>query len=458
MFLKVRRVHFVGVGGIGMSGIAEVLLNLGHSVSGSDLHLTSVTERLSSLGAKIFEGHSKENIGDAEVVIISSAIREDNPEVISAKEKGIPLLLRAEMLAELMRLKSVGIAIAGTHGKTTTTSMIGQVVQSAGFDPTLIVGGVVKGIGSNAKIGTGQILICEADEFDRSFLRLLPTIAVVTTIEAEHLDCYRNIDEIKNAFIEFANKVPFYGAIILCLDERGNQEIISSLRRRTIGYGLSRSAEFRAEGPEFSGLETDYTVIHNDKNLGKVHLRVPGIHNVKNSLAAIATGIELDIPFSQITDALGEFRGVYRRFEIKGEKGEILVVDDYAHHPTEIEVTLRAARNGFKRRVVAVFQPHLYSRTKDFSHEFGGSFGDADVLVVTDVYPAREEPISGVSGALIADAAEKAKHKEVYYIPDKREIPQFLRKKAKSGDMVITMGAGDIWKVGEAFLRDEEWQ
>jgi UDP-N-acetylmuramate--alanine ligase len=452
MFGKINKIHFVGIGGIGMSGIAEVLLNLGYQVSGSDLKASEVTDHLKELGAKVVEGHRAENVGQVEVVVTSSAVHDDNPEVRAAKDRKIPVIRRAEMLAELMRMK-YGIGVAGTHGKTTTTSLIGQVLTKGGFDPTLVIGGKVKTFGSNAKLGAGQYLVAEADEFDRSFLRLSPTIAVITTIEAEHLDCYKDLDEIKNAFVEFANKVPFYGAIVACLDEKGVQAILPRLEKRCITYGFSPQAELKARDVKFNGMETSFTVFNGRGVYGTIRLRIPGMHNVKNALAAVAVGLDLEIPFSQIAEALYEFNGVYRRFEIKGEKDGVLVIDDYGHHPTEIEATLKAAKDAFGRRVIAVFQPHLYSRTRDFYREFGSGFHQADVLVVTDVYPAREQPIEGVSGRLVADAARELGHRQVHYIADKKKIAGELKEISKSGDIIITLGAGDIYKIGEEFLK-----
>ncbi|MDI6740374.1 MAG: UDP-N-acetylmuramate--L-alanine ligase [Candidatus Edwardsbacteria bacterium] len=455
MFGKIKKIHFVGIGGIGMSGIAEVLLNMGYTVSGSDLKLSEVTEHLQQLGARIVEGHRPENVGQAGVVVTSSAVQEENPEVRAARASKIPVIRRAEMLAELMRLKH-GIAIAGTHGKTTTTSMVGQVLTSAGLDPTLVIGGKVRYLGTNAKLGTGQYLVAEADEFDRSFLRLAPVIAVITTIEAEHLDCYKDLDEIKNAFVEFANKVPFYGAIIACLDERGVQSILPRLEKRCITYGLSSQAELQAREVRFNGMETGFAAHNGTGKLGEIKLKVPGLHNVKNALAAIAVGLEMEIPFATIAFALAQFAGVYRRFEIKGERDGALVIDDYGHHPTEIEATLKAAKDAFsrpRRRVVAVFQPHLYTRTRDFFRDFGASFYQADVLMVTDIYPAREQPIAGVTGELVAQAARALGHRQVIYVHDKNDIPRRLAAIVKPDDIVITLGAGDIYKYGEAFLR-----
>ena len=452
MFGKIKTIHFVGIGGIGMSGIAEVLINMGYAVSGSDLKLSEVTEHLQRLGARIVEGHRPENVGQVDVVVTSSAVQDANPEVAAARARKIPVIRRAEMLAELMRMKP-GIAVAGTHGKTTTTSMVGQVLTHAGLDPTLVIGGKVRYLGTNAKLGTGQYLVAEADEFDRSFLKLAPVIAVITTIEAEHLDCYRDLDEIKSAFVEFANKVPFYGAIIACLDERGVQAILPRLEKRCITYGLSAQAELQARDVRFNGMETGFTVRNGTGKLGEIRLRVPGLHNVKNALAAVAVGLEMEVPFGAVAEALAQFAGVYRRFEIKGERDGALVIDDYGHHPTEIEATLKAAKDAFGRRVVAVFQPHLYTRTRDFAREFGASFNQADVLVVTDIYPAREQPIAGVSGELVASAARELGHRQVVYVPQKERIPDELGAIVKEGDIVITLGAGDIYKYGEEFLK-----
>ena len=438
-----------------MSGIAEVMLDMGYQVSGSDLRLSGVTQRLASLGAMVVEGHSKGNVGEVDVVVISSAVKEDNPEVLAARERKIPIIRRAEMLAELMRLK-YGIAISGTHGKTTTTSMIGLVLSRAGFDPTIIVGGIVKSIGSNAQVGQGEYLVAEADEFDRSFLKLTPTIAVVTTIEAEHLDCYKDLEEIKKAFAEFANKVPFYGSVALCLDEKGVQAILPRIEKRYITYGLSSAADVQAREMAFKGLATEYDAYAKGERLGRVTLKVPGVHHVKNSLAAIVVGMELGVPFKDLAESLSGFSGVYRRFEIKGEKNGVTVVDDYGHHPTEIEATLRAAKEGFGRRVVAVFQPHLFSRTRDFHREFGSAFYQADVLAVTDVYPAREQPIPGVTGEMVAKAAKEFGHRDVHYVEDKNAVAEFLEGIVKSGDMLITLGAGDVYKIGERFLKGKK--
>jgi UDP-N-acetylmuramate--alanine ligase len=457
MFRSVKKIHFIGIGGIGMSGIAEILLDQGFSVTGSDKQLSEITERLEKLGAKIYEGHSPEHIEpDVDVVVYSSAVKMDNPEVQEAIRRKIPLIRRAEMLAELMRLK-YGIGIAGTHGKTTTTSMVGLILIEGGFDPTVIVGGVLRDLGgTNARLGHGNFIVVEADEFDRSFLQLTPTIAVITTLEPEHLDCYGSVEELKNAFIDFANKVPFYGFVVLCLDEPMIQDIMPKIKKKIVTYGLNAQADVQAIDPEFSGRKASYTLIYKGKDYGRINLQVPGIHNIKNSLAGIAVGMELGIEFEKIKKAVERFRGVYRRFEIRAEVNGIIVVDDYAHHPTEIKAVLQAAKDGWKRRVVAVFQPHLYSRTRDFYLDFGRSFFNADVCVLTDVYPAREEPIEGVSGKLIADAARDFGHKDVHYVPNKMGLADYVLGLVKSGDMVIFMGAGDITKICGEFIKKLE--
>lgn len=434
-----------------MSGIAELLFNLGYKVTGSDMRSTETTQRLQNLGIPIFYQHQEENIDKSDVVVISSAVKETNPEVVFAKRNKIPVVRRAEMLGELMRMK-YGIGIAGTHGKTTTTSMVGEVLSEGGLDPTIVVGGRVINLGSHAKLGNGEFLVAEADEFDRSFLRLTPTIAVVTTLEAEHLDYYKDFEEIKSVFLEFVNKVPFYGRVILCLDEESLVNLLPKIERPITTYGFSPQADLQANSLSFAENKTHFKVKLKGKELGEVWLSVPGIHNVKNSLAAIAVGLELDVPWEKIKKGLSDFKGVNRRFEIKGIKKGVMVVDDYAHHPTEIEATLKGARLGWKKRIISVFQPHLFSRTRDFHKEFGRSFLNSDILIVTDVYPAREEPIPGVSGELVYLAAKEYGHKNACYIPQKEEIAPFLLKIVKENDMVITMGAGDIYKVGTELL------
>jgi UDP-N-acetylmuramate--alanine ligase len=454
MFRSIKKLHFIGIGGIGMSGIAEILLDQGFKISGSDRALSEVTERLQKLGASIFEGHRAENIAqDVDTVVYSSAVQPDNPEILEAQKRNIPIVRRAEMLAEVMRLK-YGIGIAGTHGKTTTTSMTSLVLMEGGLDPTVIVGGKLSGLGgTNARLGRGEFIVVEADEYDRSFLSITPTIAVLTTLETDHLDCYRDLEDIKSAFIQFASKVPFYGFIVLCLDEPALLDIMPHLsKKKIVTYGLNPQADVQAVDIRHKDNSTTYTLVRSNQELGTIMLQVPGIHNVQNSLGAITVALELGVPFKKIKAGIEKFAGVYRRWEKKGEVNNIALYDDYAHHPTECRATLSGVKSGWRRRVVCVFQPHLYSRTRDFYEDFGKSFLLSDVLVVTDVYPAREEPIQGVNGELIVNAAKQFGHKDVHYVPDKKEIPAFLKSIVKSGDIVITMGAGDIWKYGEELL------
>ncbi len=452
MLKNFKKVHLIGIGGIGMSGIAEVLLAMNFKVSGSDRNLSEITERLASLGAEIYEGHSESNLKDVDVVVYSSAVTMENVEIQEAMRKKIPVIKRSEMLAELMRLR-YGIGIAGTHGKTTTTSMVGLVMLEAGFDPTVIVGGKLSGLGgTNARLGNGEFIIVEADEFDRSFLQLTPVISAITTLEKEHLDIYKDLDDIKSAFIEFANKVPFYGFVVLCLDEEGLRDILPQINRKVITYGLSAQADVRAYDVSFHENYSRFKVKYKGEFVGELELNVPGIHNVKNSLVAVTIATELGVNFEIIKSALKKFTGVYRRFEIKANINNIMVIDDYAHHPTEVSATLSAIRSGWDRRIVAVFQPHLYSRTRDFYQDFAKSFLDCDVFVCTDVYPAREIPIQGVSGELITESAKKFGHRNVIYVPDKNSIPDKLMEIVQNGDIVVTMGAGDIWKFGEEFI------
>lgn len=454
MFSTINHVHFVGIGGIGMSGIAEILLSQGFTVSGSDVHISEVTERLSSLGATIYKGHSASNIKGAEVVVYSSAVKNDNnPETEEARRLGVPVIRRAEMLAEVARLNYC-LAIAGTHGKTTTTSMCGLMMMRAGFDPTVIVGGKLSGLGgTNARLGKGQWTVVEADEYDRSFLQLSPTIAVINNIEAEHLDIYGSEIEVQSAFTEFANRVPFYGVVVVGSDDRGVKSIYPGIAKKVVTFGLSRQADIHATDIRHEGRSSFCTVYENGTVLGELTVNVPGVHNLKNALAAVAVGRQLGTDFVTIATSIAEFNGVYRRFEFKGEVNGVLVVDDYAHHPTEVKATLQAARNGWKeRRVVAVFQPHTYTRTRDFYHEFAQSFDDADVIVITDIYAARENPIEGISGALIAETARRLGHKNVVYEPQRDHLEETLRGILKTGDMFLTLGAGDIWKIADNFV------
>jgi UDP-N-acetylmuramate--alanine ligase len=401
----------------------------------------------------VYIGHDAKNLEtDADALVYSSAVGLDNPEVAEAQRRKIPVIRRAEMLAEVMRLK-YGIGIAGTHGKTTTTSMVSLVLMEGNVDPTVIVGGRLRGLaGSNARLGRGEFIVVEADEFDRSFLSITPTIAVLTTLETDHLDCYRDLEDIKSAFIQFASKVPFYGFVVLCLDEPALQDIMPKIKKKIITYGLNGQADLQAVDIVHKNNLTSFLVLRDGKELGQVQLQIPGKHNVQNALAAIVVGLELSVPFAKIKAGVEKFTGVFRRWDVKADIKGIMVVDDYAHHPTEIKATLTGVKAGWRRRVIAVFQPHLYSRTRDFYEDFGRAFFNADILVLTDVYPAREEPIQGVTGELIANSAKEFGHKQVHYIPDKKRVPDFLIQIKQPGDIVITMGAGDIWKFGEEFI------
>jgi UDP-N-acetylmuramate--alanine ligase len=449
---KIRNIHFVGIGGIGMSGIAEVLLNLGYRVSGSDVKESEVTRRLQTLGCEISYGHQRENVKEADVVVVSSAIRPTNPEIKVAEERLIPIIPRAEMLAELMRMK-VGIAIAGTHGKTTTTSLIATVLGAAGLDPTVVIGGRLNSIGSNAKLGQGEFLVAEADESDGSFLKLMPTIAVVTNIDPEHLDYYKGIEEIKEAFLQFLNRIPFFGLAVLCLDHPNVQSLLPRLKKRFTTYGLTTQADFHAEEIEFDGISAAFDVLFHREKIGRLRIRMPGLHSVYNALAAVATAFELDIPFQTVQEALKDFGGIQRRFQIKGEKKGVLIVDDYGHHPVEIVATLKAAKAGWKRRVIAVFQPHRYTRTQTLFQEFLAAFYDADILILTDIYAAGEDRIEGVEARALFEGIREYGHKDVTYLSNKKEIVDHLLRIIAPGDMVITLGAGDIWQVSEELVK-----
>lgn len=437
-----------------MSGMAEILLHLGYKISGSDQNSSETTDRLEKLGAKIYFSHQATNIDGADVIVYTSAVKADeNEETIEALSRQIPVIKRSEMLAELMRMK-VGIGIAGTHGKTTTTSLTGHVIQDGNFDPTIIVGGRVHSFDkTNAVVGKGDIIIVEADEYDRTFLKLSPTIAVITNIEAEHLDIYKDLDDLKKAFTQFANKVPFYGAVIVCLDDPEVGSILPDIKRRVITYGVNPQAMVRAIKITHQDYRCSFNVIFEDEMLGSIELKVPGDHNVKNALAAITVGIELGIPFEQIKSGLERFGGVFRRFQIKLDSDDLIVIDDYAHHPTEVQATIQAARNGWPdRRILAVFQPHLYSRTQQLYKEFGHSFYNAETLIVTGIYPSREKPVEGVTGQLVSDTAKRFGHKDVHYLDDIKKLPQMLSDVVQKGDIVITMGAGDIYKYNQMFV------
>ena len=448
---RVRRIHFVGIGGIGMSGLAEILRTLDFEVSGSDLKPNEITRRLETLGVKVQHGHRAENVVGADVVVYSSAIGGENPEIVRARALEIPIISRGEMLAELMRVKYC-VTIAGSHGKTTTTSLVATVLRAAGLDPTVVVGGKVNALGSNARLGAGDLFVAEADESDGSFLRLTPTIAVVTNIDAEHLDHYGTHERVKDAFVQFANKVPFYGLCVLCIDHPHVQEVLPRISRRHATYGTSRQADYRASNPRFAGLETRFHVSRRGDRLGDFTVRMPGAHNVLNALSVVAVADELEIPLDVTRDAIASFHGVQRRFTVVGQpalekagrKGDVMIIDDYGHHPAEIEATLAAAQGGFDRRVVVAFQPHRYTRTQALFDDFTRAFNKADVVLVTEVYPAGEAPIEGANGAALANAIRAHGHHAVTYVPDKRKVCAELLAIVEPGDLVIALGAGDI--------------
>ncbi|MBX3283560.1 MAG: UDP-N-acetylmuramate--L-alanine ligase [Acidobacteria bacterium] len=455
MFRHVRKIHFVGIGGIGMSGIAEVLLSLGFSVSGSDIRRSPNTERLiKTFDLKFFEGHAAENIGDAQVVVFSSAVKDDNPEIAAAKEAGIPVIPRAEMLAELMVLKPYAVAVSGTHGKTTTTSMVATILGHAGIDPTAVVGGIVEKLGSNASVGSSEWFVTEADESDRSFLMLYPTIAVVTNIDKEHMESYKNMDDVVQCFTDFVNKVPFFGAAVICLDDPNVQLIIPHIKRRRVTYGMTAQADISAHEIRYdSEFGSRFNVWRGDTVLGEMHLPVPGKHNVYNALAATAVALEMDIPFEMIVEAFATFKNADRRFQFKGEANGISVVDDYGHHPTEIAATLLAAKNAAAgRRTVVIFQPHRYSRTSELMDDFVVAFNNADILYVLDIYAASEAPIEGITAEVLTENIKRFGHKNAIYIGDiekaaDRVIPDLL-----PGDLVITLGAGTVTRLSDEIV------
>ena len=449
---KIRRIHFVGIGGIGMSGIAEVLLNLGYEISGSDLVSSDTTQRLDDLGAAIHRGHAAAFIGNADVVVTSTAVRPDNPEVIAAHERNIPVIPRAEMLAELLKMK-FSVAVSGSHGKTSTTSMAATILAHGGLDPTMVIGGKLASIGSNARLGDGEVIVAEADESDGSFLKLSPCIAVITNIDREHLDYYRDLEEIREAFLQFANIVPFYGATILCLDDPNVREILPRIKRRTITYGLSPEADYRAEEISYSGVSSRFSLYCRNVLLGTVKLNVPGLFNVYNALAAVAVAREMDLTFPVIREGLQRFTGVHRRLEVRGEARGVTVVDDYGHHPTEIRATLAAARQVWTGRIIVIFQPHRYTRTKALFNEFLTAFRDADLLLVTDIYAASEEPIPGVTAEALCEAIRRAGHPAAVHFSSFDAMVNHLLRITQPTDVILTQGAGSVWKVGEAFLK-----
>ncbi|THB79643.1 MAG: UDP-N-acetylmuramate--L-alanine ligase [Desulfobulbaceae bacterium] len=454
MYRKTKHIHFVGIGGIGMSGIAELLNNLGYRVSGSDLNQSKITENLSRIGCTIYIGHKGEWISGADVVVTSSAIDTSNPEVLAAQEMGIPVIMRAEMLAELMRLKKFGIAIAGSHGKTTTSSMVSWMMAKADLDPTIVVGGKVDSLGGNAKLGAGEFLVAEADESDGSFLKLSPVLEVVTNIDLEHLDYYHDINHIKSSFLQFIDKIPFYGAAIICLDDKHIAEILPEIKKRIITYGLTRQSDLYAENISYQRGRVSFTATQREQELGEIDLSTPGEHNVYNALATICVGLELEIPFSVIADSLATFGGVQRRMEHKGEVNGITVVDDYGHHPTEIRATLAALKQAWpEKRLVVMFQPHRYSRTKGLFEEFKTCFHQADMLVMTDIYAASEKPIEGVSSQALLEQIRQHGQRHTLFIGDVDQLATQMCDEVKSGDLVLSLGAGNIVRAGEELVQ-----
>src|SRR5437667_3815482 len=452
MFFGTQHLHFTGIGGIGMSGIAEVLLNLGYTITGSDLKLTPLTERLAQMGAKVYQGHAAQNVAGATVLVVSSAVDEQNPEVQEARRLGIPVIPRGELLAELMRLK-FGIAVSGSHGKTTTTSMIATILNHAGLDPTVVVGGRVATMGSNARVGKSDLLVVESDESDRRFLKLAPIVAVVTNIDREHLDCYSSLDDIRAAFIEFVNRVPFYGAAILCLDDANVQSIMPLVKRRTITYGNSAQADLEISETFCERASSSFRLRFRDMDLGRFCLRVPGVHNVLNATAAVAVALELDQKPDSIREALATFSGVDRRFQIRGAERGVTVVDDYGHHPTEIRATLESARLGGYRRILVLFQPHRYTRTQFLMDEFAGAFHQSDRLFLMDIYAASEKPIEGVTAEALAERARAFGHRSVDYVGSMEKGIDAIVQSAGEGDLVLTLGAGSVSQAGERILK-----
>jgi len=450
---EIGPIHFVGIGGIGMSGIAEVLMNLGYTVQGSDASDNANVKRLRDKGARIVIGHKAGNVDGAEVLVVSSAIKRDNPELIAARDKRLPVVRRAEMLAELMRLKSC-VAVAGTHGKTTTTSMVAALLDAGNFDPTVINGGIINAYGTNARLGAGDWMVVEADESDGTFLKLSPTVAVVTNIDREHLDTYKDLADVQKAFLDFLNKVPFYGAGVVCLDDGPVQDILPRVERRVVTYGLSPQAQVSARDVRLKPMGSTYLATVNDNTLGEVEVGVPGAHNVLNSLAAVAVGLELAVPFDGIRQGLAGFTGVDRRFQVRGEAGGVLVVDDYGHHPTEIRATLETLRGrAGSRRTVVLFQPHRYTRTQHLWDEFCRAFHLADLLLLADIYPAGEEAIPGITSETLAEAIGRRGHRQVIYVGDLRGAGERLGKEVREGDVVLTLGAGSVWTAGDDLLK-----
>ena len=455
MFGKTNHIHFIGIGGIGMSGIAELLYKLDFNISGSDQIRSERTDNLKNLGLKIMEGHSASNINGADVVVYSSAVQLENPEILSAKENKVPVIRRAEMLAELLKVKPVSIAIAGTHGKTSTCSMMAEILTAAELNPTMVIGGIVNKFQTNAISGNGNIIVVEADEFDRSFLTLQPTMGIITNLDLEHLDCYKSLEDLQEAFTQFANAVPFYGRVGVCIDNINAASIIPNIKRPVVTFGINKNSDIRATRLRFDNNHSKFELVVDGEPQGELYIHVPGEHNVKNALGAATLALELDIPFELIQMGLSEYTGVQRRFDIKyTTDNNIIIVDDYAHHPSEVSATLKAAKSGWNKRIISIFQPHLFSRTRDFYKDFAYAFLASDILIVTDIYAAREKPIKGITAKMIVNEAKKLGHSKVKYIDNQNDIAIQLKEIIKDGDMIITMGAGNIWRQCERIYEE----
>tara|TARA_B100000945_G_C20409820_1_gene611996 strand:+ start:1033 stop:2406 length:1374 start_codon:yes stop_codon:yes gene_type:complete len=454
MFRKTNHIHFVGIGGIGMSGMAELLHKLQFSISGSDLNISERTNHLNKLNIEVFKGHKESNVSKADVVVFSSAVDKNNVELIAAKKLNIPIIRRAEMLSELLKLKPISIAISGTHGKTTSSSMLGSILTASDLEPTLVIGGIVNKFNTNAISGSGKIIVVEADEFDRSFLSLQPTMAVITNLDLEHLDCYKNLEDLQSAFSQFANSVPFYGTVAIYIDDTKSSSLISNIRRPIITFGISEDAYIRATNIKFNDKQSSFDLLINNVIKGNIILNVPGEHNIKNALAAISIAHDLEIPYKSIYNGLKQYLGVRRRFEIKWTtKNNIMIVDDYAHHPSEISATIQAAMNGWKRRLITIFQPHLYSRTRDFCDDFAKALNNSDILLITDIFGAREKPIPGVHSNKIINRVKELGHQNTTYIKNDDDIISIIKNISKANDIIITMGAGNIWRTGEKIFK-----
>ncbi|MEI8182139.1 MAG: UDP-N-acetylmuramate--L-alanine ligase [Desulfomonile sp.] len=453
LFRRVQDVHFVGIGGVGMSGIAEILIALGFRVSGSDLRNSETVQKLQSMGAKIWVGHNSDHLEKADVVVFSSAVREDNPEIVAAHQRRIPVIPRAEMLAELMRMQT-SIAVAGMHGKTTTTSMIASILSHAALDPTVVIGGKLDTLGGGARLGQGDLLVAEADESDRSFLKLYPTIAIITNMDLEHLDCYSSIEEIRTTFLEFINRIPFYGYAIVCLDDPEVQNIIPFIKKRFVTYGLSSQAVIRGVNPILEGTSSRFSVYREDRMLGEICLPMPGIHNVLDALAAISVADVFEVPFQKTKEALDSFPGVQRRFTLRGTAAGVRVIDDYGHHPAEIKAVLHAALQVAQKRIAVLFQPHRYTRTQALFEQFLTAFDHADLLYIMDIYPASERPIEGVSGEAVCKGIQSRGHKSCRFLSDRKTIPLEIARDLQEGDMLITLGAGDVTRLGPEILEE----